>query len=48
MVMDKKGSFILTILVVILILLVVGLWYYADFTKDVVTGAISRGKDLVP
>jgi len=46
--MNKKGSAWMVIAVVVLILLVVGLWYYPHATKDTVTGAVGKVKNLVP
>ncbi|MEM2873905.1 MAG: hypothetical protein QW063_00395 [Candidatus Nanoarchaeia archaeon] len=45
---NKKGNALLIIAVVILILLVVGLWYYPHLTKDLVSGAVSRVRNLIP
>lgn len=44
----EKGNALTVLIIVILILLVVGLWFYADATKDLVSGAVSKAKDLVP
>lgn len=43
----KKGGALMTIAVVILILIAIGLWLYPNFTKDVVTGAVTKVKSLV-
>ena len=45
---NKKGGALMLIAIVILILIVIGLWYYPHFTKDAVTGAVTKVKNLVP
>jgi competence protein ComGC len=45
---NKKGSALMVILLVILILLVIGLWFYPNFTKDAVTGAITKVRKIIP
>jgi flagellar basal body-associated protein FliL len=44
----KKGSALIVIAIVVLVLLVVGLWLYPNFTKDAVTGAVTKVKKLIP
>lgn len=46
--MSKKGGALMTIAVVILILIVIGLWLYPNFTKDAVTGAFTKIKKMIP
>jgi hypothetical protein len=45
---NKKGGALMVIAVVVLILVAVGLWFYPHFTKDIVTGAFTKVKKLVP
>lgn len=45
---SKKGGALMTLAVVILILIAIGLWLYPNFTKDVVSGAFTKIKKLVP
>jgi len=44
---SKKGGALMTIAAVILILIVIGLWLYPNFTKDVVSGAFTKVKSLI-
>jgi len=46
--MSKKGGALMTIAVVVLILIAIGLWLYPNFTKDVVSGAFTKIKKMVP
>ena len=46
--MNRKGGALMTIAVVILILIVIGLWLYPNFTKDIVSGAFTKVKKLIP
>jgi len=39
---------VLTIVVVVLILIVVGLWFYPTITKHFVGAAVDKGTSLVP
>ena len=45
---NKKGGALMVIAVVVLILIAVGLWYYPNFTKDMVSGAVTKVKHAVP
>jgi|GEM_PF-3986432 len=45
---NSKGSALTVLIIVILILLVIGLWFYADTTKELVSGAFDKAKDLAP
>lgn len=45
---SKKGGALMTIAVVVLILIAIGLWLYPNFTKDIVTGAFTKVKKMVP
>lgn len=43
----ERGQAWLTVLVVILILLAIGLWFYPGVTKDFVTGAATTVKKKI-
>ena len=44
----KKGNTMLIIAVVVLVLLVVGLWFYPQMTKGMVGNAVAKAKSYVP
>lgn len=46
--MNKKGGALMVIAVVILILIAIGLWFYPSFTKDIVSGAFTKVKKMIP
>jgi hypothetical protein len=46
--LNKKGSFLLTLIVIVLILIVVGLWFYPTITKHFVGAAVDKGTSIIP
>lgn len=44
----KKGNILLTLAVVVLILVVIGLWFYPQMTKGMVGDAVAKVKSYVP
>ncbi|MCX6774834.1 MAG: hypothetical protein NTY99_01945 [DPANN group archaeon] len=44
----KKGNMLLTLAVVVLVLLVIGLWFYPQLTKGMVGGAVAKAKSVIP